>query len=494
MLAKTFNYNIFICAVLHVFHNNIVSSSSDEIFESHAVEEFVEDVSLDILREKLLLKEEVVSILYYKDWLHDYNYILDTYSFVFTRLGKQIHFLKINCENKSNCPEEKLPKIVVLNRLSKRPIFYNGPLKLFYLIQFYKKILQPVKYIASRRQFFDYLDDCQFTVIASVHPSQRSDWRRYLQFALEDLQRYPTTNVNFGVITNENLGKSLNLKQSEVSIFDQTSDLKHVIDISLISDQNVYFKYQNINNWALRRFFDTRTKSSFLTSQLFEKGANASVIGFVKNQDQLKNLEQVAISYNYKQSKNHACKEHCSCYITLPETQQHCRAEVYHYSYFPKTIFKNDLSCVEVVRSITHINDKTSYSVKSFLGTSEYRMTLVCSSMTRVHGLKHRSNSTVNFVLFDYYLHESIARSLGVSDKLKSGLVIVDVKNEDEYLMKESVNSENIASHVYEFTMNNLVSTRNENVQTSTLKDQNFIQSNKQLQNKIHNSTKVKLH
>ena len=155
-------------------------------------------------------------------------------------------------------------------------------------------------------------------------------------------------------------------------------------------------------------------------------------------------LEQVAISYNYKQSKNHACKEHCSCYITLPETQQHCRAEVYHYSYFPKTIFKNDLSCVEVVRSIAHINDKTSYSVKSFLGTSEYRMTLVCSSMTRVHGLKHRSNSTVNFVLFDYYLHESIARSLGVSDELKSGLVIVDVKNEDEYLMKESVNSENI--------------------------------------------------
>ena len=66
------------------------SSSSDETFESHAVEEFVEDVSLDILREKLLLKEEVVSILYYKDWLHDYNYVLDTYNFVFTRLGKQV--------------------------------------------------------------------------------------------------------------------------------------------------------------------------------------------------------------------------------------------------------------------------------------------------------------------------------------------------------------------------------------------------------------------
>jgi len=490
MLGKTSIYNILICAVLHVVHNNIVSSSSDDQFNSHTVEDFVEDVPLDILREKLLLKEEVVSILYYKDWLHDYNYVLDTYNFVFTRLGKQISFLKIDCENKSNCPEEKLPKVVVLSRLSKKPIFYNGPLKLFYLIQFYKKILQPVKYIASRRQFFDYLNECQFTVIASLNPSQRSDWRRYLQFALEDLQRYPTTNVNFGVITNKNLGKSLNLKQSEVSIFDQTSDLKHVMDISLIFDQTAYFIYQNIDSWALRKYFDTRTKSSFLTSQLFEKEANASVIGFVKNQDQMKNLEQVAISYFYKQNQVHACKEYCNCYTTIPQTQQHCKAEVHHYSYFPKTIFKNDLSCVEVVRSIMYINDKTSYLVKSFFGTSEYRLTLNCNLMTQVHGLKHRSNSTVNFVLFDYYLHESIAHTLGVSDKLKSGLVIVDVKNEDEYLMQENVTSKNIANHVYKFTMNNLVSTRNENVQTSMLKDQNFILSNKQLQNKIHNSTK----
>ena len=70
--------------------NNYRSSSSDDQFNSHTVEDFVEDVPLDILREKLLLKEEVVSILYYKDWFHDYNYVLDTYNFVFTRLGKQV--------------------------------------------------------------------------------------------------------------------------------------------------------------------------------------------------------------------------------------------------------------------------------------------------------------------------------------------------------------------------------------------------------------------
>ena len=155
-------------------------------------------------------------------------------------------------------------------------------------------------------------------------------------------------------------------------------------------------------------------------------------------------LEQVAISYFYKQNQVHACKEYCNCYTTIPKTQQHCKAEVHHYSYFPKTIFKNDLSCIEVVRSIMYINDRTSYLGKSFFGTSEYRLTLNCNLMTQVHGLKHRSNSTVNFVLFDYYLHESIAHTLGVSDKLKSGLVIVDVKNEDEYLMKENVTSENI--------------------------------------------------
>ena len=155
-------------------------------------------------------------------------------------------------------------------------------------------------------------------------------------------------------------------------------------------------------------------------------------------------VKQVAISYNYKQSKTNLCDEYCNCYITLPESQQHCRAEVYHYSFFPRTVFKNDLNCFEVVRSITGINERHSYLVKRFFGTSEYRVALKCNPMTQIHGLKYRSNRTVNFVLFDYYLHASIARSLGISEKLKSGLVVVDVRNEDEYIMKEELSSQNI--------------------------------------------------
>ena len=65
-----------------------------------------------------------------------------------------------------------------------------------------------------------------------------------------------------------------------------------------------------------------------------------------------------------------------------------------------------------------------------------------CNFQTSITGLKHRINKTLSFTSLDGNLHREISLAFGA--KKSSAVVIVDIANENEYLLLDNFTEEAI--------------------------------------------------
>lgn len=464
------------------------------------------DLSDEALRKYSLNNSEISSVLYYNDWSSDADGVINSFLQASQRFCNQINYITVDCTKKQYCPKLSngalYPLLQVHHRLYPSPITYGGPLKLHYMQEFYKTLISPITYVSSSARFFKLIQRTQFSVVVHIDPLKHHALSAYYQMALQTLNHYPSQYVEFGVVTCGELATKLRLVEWQVHVFDRRKEggvgdgdpLPSPIelhDLRSFSSRLMYNKKEKLamvfeepNEWIVKKHLTQSMrgeKSNFLYKAL--TSADAAMLFFISDLDMLNAIESVAISYSeVRNEADGGGGQSCSCCCSS-----------FSDELVPCETCVIDDSCKDRLSCSSPLLPTASTQTSTLLKTSypPLKTTLKCDILAEVRGLRHRLNHTITFAVLDIAEYRSVWRSLGVG-KATAGAVIVDVGNEDEYEMRKNLTEENIAEHIFRYSVGLFESTRtfHKPIVTSSLADDyNVATSNSNFKSQVLNST-----